>query len=367
MNLTFLMPLSAAIVLFILSILILRAFLKTRLITLVYLFILPLSFGIWMMGRTFLAASPPPPSPAVDLFQINRLCYIIVPIFLAMFVDLTAKGNYSWKSIIASFYAGALVIGALFIDKYEVGYILHSGWVQTRLYQPIFYMFLYAFYLLLAIPILEKHLLVAYFKNKGENKELLKKINIVFLISIFGVFIFNGLRTMRMIDYPFINSLDTLFFGIGFGYLSWQYLKRPYLFHLDLIDVQLYGLYAFDNNGPLLYSYAFQPKGVKEEDKELVASALAGIDGLFKEILSGDQPLTEVRQKSNLIILERGKGITCGLVTNMSTLMTRNWLYQFRIDFEKEFSESLKKYFEFKIVEFENKPDKLIKRIFFYQ
>ncbi|MFX0134785.1 MAG: hypothetical protein ACFFDN_14180 [Candidatus Hodarchaeota archaeon] len=363
MDLTFLMPLSASVVLFILSILILRALIKTRLITLLYLFIIPFNFGIWMFNRTILAASP----YYIDLFRINHLCYIIIPIFLSMFVDFTSTGNFSWKSIVASFYAGALAIGALFIDKYEVKYVPSSGWVQFTLHTPIYYVFLYSFYLIFAIPVFEKHLLTAYFKNRGENKELLKKINIVFLISIFGVFIFNGLRTMRMIDYPFINSLDTLFFGIGFGYLSWQYLKRPYLFHLDLIDVQLYGLYVFDNNGPLLYSYAFQPKGVKEDDKELVASALAGIDGLFKEILSSDQPLTEVRQKSTLIILEKGTGITFGLVTNMSTLMTRNWLYQFRIDFEKEFSESVKKYFEFKIVEFENRPDKLIKRIFFYQ
>ncbi|MFX1452193.1 MAG: hypothetical protein ACFFCM_15255 [Promethearchaeota archaeon] len=364
MNLNFLLPLFAAVVLFTLSVLIFRAFLKTRLVTFFYLFIIPFNFGIWMMNRTILAAAPP--TNYIDLFQINHICYIIVPIFLSMFVDLTSTGNYTWKSIISSFYAGALIIGALFVDDYRVGYIPNSGWVQVTLNTPLYYVFLYSFYLVFAIPVFEKHLITAYIRNKGENKAFLKKINIIFLISIFGVFVFNGLRTMRMIDYPIINGLDTLFFGLGFGYLSWQYLKRPYLFHLDLIDVQLYGLYVFDNNGPLLYSYEFQPKGVSE-DKELVASALSGIDSLFKEILSSDQPLTEVKQKSNLIILERGEGITFGLVTNMSTLMTRNWIYQFRVEFEKEFKESLEKYFTYKVVEFENRPDIFVKRIFLYQ
>jgi hypothetical protein len=167
-----------------------------------------------------------------------------------------------------------------------------------------------------------------------------------------------------LIDYPYLNSVDTLFFTLGFGMISWHYLKRPYLFHLDLLDVQLYGLFVFDNHGPLLYSYEFQAASLKSADKDLFVGALAGFDTLFKEVLAGDQNLKEVRQESNIIILESGKGITFGLVTNRATLMSRNWLYQFRVAFEKNFKADLAQYFATQRLDFETKPDTLVRQIF---
>ncbi len=168
------------------------------------------------------------------------------------------------------------------------------------------------------------------------------------------------------IDYPYLNSVDTLFFTLGFGIISWHYLKRPHLFHLDLLDVQLFGLFVFDNNGPLLYSYEFQTAALKGADKDLFVGALAGIDSLFKEVLASDQHLKEVRQESNIILFESGKGITYGLMINRSTLMSRNWLYQFRVAFEKNFKAELEQYFRNQCLTFEKKPDILAKQIFLH-
>ncbi|HUY00462.1 MAG TPA: hypothetical protein VMV49_12960 [Candidatus Deferrimicrobium sp.] len=361
MNFTFIIPLSAAVVLFSLVVLIFRAFLKTRLSTLLFLAIIPLSFGVWMVDRTISAVSP----IYIDLFRISNLCYIIGPMFLLYFVDLISKGFFSWKSIVLTFYGGMLAVGALFVDAYSVSWNPNSGWVQTVWEEPIFYIFLYL-YILIIVLIFEGHLFTAYSKNKGDNKQFLKRINIVFLISIVGIFIFNAARSLRLIDYPYLNSIDTLFIALGFGTLSWWYLKRSYLFHLDLLDVQLIGLLVFDNNGPLLYSYEFQSEGIRS-NKDLFVGALAGIDSLFKEVLESEQPLKEVRQESKIIILESGKGITIGLVTNLSTIMTRNWVFQFRVAFEKEFKEDLENFFLTGLVGFENKPDPLVKRIFLYQ
>ncbi len=357
MNYTFIIPLSAAIVLFVLGGLILRAFYKTRLITLLYLVIIPFTFGIWMIDRTIAAFSP----TYVDLFRISNLCYILAPMFLLYFIDLTSKGNFSWKSIVFSFYGGGLVLSALFLDEYVVAYNPNSGWIQVTWEVPFFYIFMYL-YILLVVILFERHLFQAYSKNKGDNKQNLKQINIVFLVSIAGIFISSALRSLRMIDYPYLNSIDALFLALGFGTLSWWYLKKSYLFHLELVDIQLLALLVYDNNGPLLYSYEFQT-GIKS-DKDLFVGALAGIGSLFKEVLESQQNLKEVRQESNIILLEPGKGITIGLVTNLSTIMTRNWVFQFRVAFESQFTKQLETYFSIGMIDFDNKPDLLVKKIF---
>ena len=359
MNFTFLIPLSAAVVLFSIAILIIRALFKTRLITLLVLEMIPLGFGFWMVDRTISAVS----LVYIDFYRISNLCYILAPMFLIYFVDLIAKGTFTWKSIVFTFYSGSLTVAALFLDEYTVGYNPNSGWVQIAWDQPLFYVFLYIFILLVVLFFLH-HLFLAYSNNKGESKKLLKHIVLIFVISILGIFLFNSLRSLRLIDYPYLSSVDTLFFTLGFGFISWQYLKRPHLFHLELLDVQLYGLFVFDNNGPLLYSYEFQAASLKGTDKDLFVGALAGIDALFKEVLSSDQPLREVRQESNIILLESGKGITFGLVTNHSTLMSRNWLYQFRVAFERLFKAELAQYFSTKRLDFETKPDTLVRQIF---
>jgi len=359
MNLTFLIPLSAAVVLFSIAILILRASFKTRLVTLIILEIIPLSFGFWMVDRTISAVS----STYVDFYRISNLCYILAPMFLIYFVDLIAKGIFTWKSVIFTFYSGTLTVAALFIDEYMVGYNPNSGWVQVAWKQPLFYVFLYL-YILLIVLVFLRHLFLAYSNNKGETKRLMKQIVLIFTISIFGIFIFNSLRSLRLIDYPYLNSVDTLFFTLGFGFISWHYLKRPHLFHLDLLDVQLYGLFVFDNNGPLLYSYEFQTASMMGTDKDLFVGALAGFDTLFKEVLSSDQNLKEIRQESNIIMLESGKGVTFGLVTNHATLVSRNWLYQFRVSFEKDFKLELERYFTTHLLDFETKPDVLVRQIF---
>lgn len=360
MNLSFVIPLCAAIVLFILVGLILRAFLKTRLITLICLAVVPLGFGIWTVNRTIAALMP----FEVDLFQISNLSYIIAPMFLIYFIDLIARGTFSWKSSFFSFFGGGLAVGAIFVDKYDVEVVPGVGSVQKELYQPYFYMGLYL-YILLIIILFTRHLYLAYKKNKGESKRKLKQITLIFLISILGIFAFNALRTIRLIDYPYICNVDVLFLVFGFGTLSWWYLKQSYLFHLDLLDVQLIGIVVFDNDGPLLYSYEFQ-SGIKS-DKDLFVGALSGIDALFKEVLASGEALKEVRQESNIILLESGNGITLGLLTNISTIMTRNWLYQFRVGFEKEFNKELESYFKTGLVAFEDKPDVLVKKIFLNQ
>jgi hypothetical protein len=361
LNLGFIIPLSAAIVLFALGILITREYTQTRLITLMYLAVIPLSFGIWMINRTIAAVSP----TYIDLFRISQSCVVVAPMFLLFFLDLITKEHFTWRSTVFSFYGGALLIGVLFLDEYTVGYNPNSGWVQTALHQPILYIFLYLNTLLIVL-LFARHLFQSYSKNRGENKQVLKRIIIIFIVSILLTFFFNAVRTMRLLDYPYLNSIDSLTIALGFGTLSWWYLKRSYLFHLDLIDVQLLALLVFDNNGPLLYTYEFQSEGIKS-DRDLFVGALAGIDSLFKEVLESEQALKEVRQESNIILLESGTGITIGLVTNLSTLMTRNWVYQFRVAFEREFKGDLEEYFATGLVGFEAKPDRLVKSIFFYQ
>ncbi|MFB0562082.1 MAG: hypothetical protein ACETWM_12835 [Candidatus Lokiarchaeia archaeon] len=360
-NFTFLIPLIAATVLLSLAILIFKNLIKTRLITLLILEAIPLGFGIWMLDRTINAAS----MHYVDLFRLSNLCYILGPMFLVFFVDLISRGDYTWKSIAFAFFGGAISVGALFLDQYIVGYNLNSGWIQIFWLQPLIYVFVYSYIFLIAVIIFGGHLVKAYRKNRGKDKQTLKRIIIIYFVSIAGIFVFNSLRSLRLIDYPYINSLDAIFIALGFGYLSWQYLKQPHLFHLDLLDVQLYGLFVYDNDGPLLYSYEFQVKGFKNKE-EMITAALAGVDSLFKEILQSDQPLKEVKQESNVVLFERGKTITVGLVCNLSTLMTRNWLYQFRAEFEKEFKKELEEYTKSKFVGFGDKPDKLAKKIFLH-
>jgi hypothetical protein len=99
----------------------------------------------------------------------------------------------------------------------------------------------------------------------------------------------------------------------------------------------------------------------------MITAALSGIDALIKDILSSDEVLKEIRQESNILLLERGDRITLGLVCNLSTLMTRNWLLQFRLEFERTFTEELAQYFQTHQIRFDDKPDALVRRIFLHQ
>ncbi|MFX0071041.1 MAG: hypothetical protein ACFFAO_08120 [Candidatus Hermodarchaeota archaeon] len=357
----FIFPLIAAIILFSFSILIIRAYIKTRLITLIFLEVLPLSFAFWMINRTISALSP----IYIDLFRISNVLYIIGPLSLVIFVDLISNGKISWKSIIFSFYAGALTIGAIFVDNYVVGYIPNSGYVQIEHKTPTFYIFLYSYNFIVFILVFGQYLIRTYKENKGKNKKLLRQIVIIYLFSVIGTIIFSILRIMRLIDYLYISSMDALFLAIGFGYLSWTYLKNPHIFHLDILDVQLYGLFVYDqNSGIMVYSYEFQSM---LEQKELITTAFTGMDSLLKEILASDQPLKEVKHGSNIILFEGGKEINIGLVLNLSTIITRNSLYQFRVEFEKKFSEELELFFSTGEIAFKEKPNGLVEKIFYYE
>ena len=361
MNYTFLLPLAAAIVLFTLVVLVLHRFVKIRLLTLPILAVVPLGFAIWMMNRTLAASLLTP----VDLFRINNLCYIIGVLFLVFFVDLTSKGSLDWKSIIFAFWAGGLTVGALFLDVYTVHFDSSVGWVQLW-EQPYFYIFLYLYEFVIAIFVFGVHITRAYQNNKGHNKKLLKRVVVIFFLSILGVFIFTALRQLRLLDYPYINSFDALFFVLGFGYIAWQYLRLPHLFHLDVLDIQLFGLFVYDNDGPLLYSYQFQPTADFKDREDMITAALSGIDTLIKDILSSDEVLQEIRQESNVLLLERGYRITLGLVCNLSTLITRNWLLQFRLEFEKIYADELAKYFATHEISFAANPDALVRKIFLH-
>ncbi len=362
MNYSFLLPLCAAIVLFILVVLVLHRLVRIRLVTLLVLSVVPLGFAIWMTNRALAALLLTP----VDLFRINNLCYIIGILFLVFFVDITSKGSLSWRSIVFAFWAGSLTIGALYLDVYTIQYNPSVGWVQLW-EQPIFYIFLYLYEFLIAIFVFGVHITRAYRRNKGYNKQLLKRVVLIFFISILGVFIFTALRQLRFLDYPYLNSLDALFFVLGFGYIAWQYVRLPHLFHLDVLDIQLFGLFVYDNDGPLLYSYQFQPTSDFKSREDMITAALSGIDTLIKDILSSDEVLQEIRQESNILLLERGDRITLGLVSNLSTLITRNWLLQFRMAFEKTYTKELARYFTTHQIQFDTSPDILVRKIFLHE
>jgi hypothetical protein len=360
-NCSFLLPLLAAVVLYFLVGLVLHRLVKIRLITLLVLAFVPLGYAVWMTNRVLAASMVTP----VDLFRINNLCYTIGTLFLVFFVDLTSKGNLSWKSIVFAFWAGGLTVGALFLDVYTIAWDPCVGWIQLW-QQPFFYIFLYLYVFIIAIFVFGWHITRAYQNNKGTNKKLLKRVVIIFYLSILGVFVFTALRQVRLLDYPYVNSLDALFFTLGFGYIAWKYIQLPHLFHLDVLDIQLFGLFVYDNDGPLLYSYQFQPTTDFKDREDMITAALSGIDTLIKDILSSDEVLQEIRQESNVLLLERGDRITLGLVCNLSTLITRNWLLQFRLEFEKIYTEELAKYFATHEIRFAANPDALVRKIFYY-
>ncbi len=361
MNFTFIIPLIALIILFALLIILIRYLIKIRLITLFFMSVFPLTLGIWMINRVITALS----IDYIDPFRISNICYTIGPLFLVLFLDLISKGRFTWKSICFSFYAGGLIISALFLDDYRVGYNHDSGLVIVN-YTTSFYIFIHLYILIIVLILFGYYLYSAYLRNSGKEKKILKRISIVYFVSVLGTFIFSILRSFRLIDYPYINSIDALFLAIGFGYMAWNYLKTPYLFHLDMVDINLMALFVYDNNsGILLYSYEFKAK--KFECKELISGFFKGIDSLFKEILASDQPLKEVRHGSNIVLFNQGSYVSIGLLTNHSTIVTNNWLYNFRVEFEKEFRRELDYYFETQALDFEDKPDSLVKKIFLHE
>jgi hypothetical protein len=359
MHFTFIIPLTAAIILFGFSALIFKYFLKTRLFTLLLILVLPLVFGIWMINRTILAISP----TYIDVHRLSNVLYIIGPMFLVIFIDIIDDGKISWTSLVFTFYGGCLLIGALFIDQYTVGYNEISGWIQVEYSYPIFYVFLYLYNFIVFFIITGRYLFIIYNENKGTDKIILRNFFIVYIVSIFGTFLFNSLRMMRLLDYQYLNSLDALFIVIGFGYISWQYVKHPHVFHLDLLELHMLGLFVYDSNtGIMLYNYEFQ----QFERRDLITTAFSGMSSLLGEILESDQRLREVRHGDNIVLFDSSKRITVGLVINLSTIITRNWLFQFRNQFEKCYAKELDEYFVSSEVAFGERPNALVKKIFRY-
>jgi hypothetical protein len=301
-----------------------------------------------------------------DPFRVNHTTYITGAMFLVFFTDIVSNGKFSARSLLFSFYAGSLIMSALFIDKYVVGYIAPTGWVQISVEFPMYYILLFFFEFCVIFLIFGGHLIRAYLKNSGTEKKKLRNILILFFLTSTSGFFFTALRTARLLDYFFVNSLDALFMALGFGFIAYQYLKYPHLFHLDILDVELFGIVVYDKtSGILLYSYEF--KSYEFKGKELISGFFSGINTLFKEILESDQVLKEVRHGSNIILFEEGNVITVGLITNLSTLMTSNWLFQFRVQFEKQFEEDLITFHKTQALMFENKPDLLVKKIFLFE
>jgi len=359
MHFAFIIPLTAAIILFGFSSLIFKYFLKTRLITLLLILVLPLVFGIWMINRTILAICP----IYIDMHRLSNILYIIGPMFLVIFIDLIEDGKISWTSLFFSFYGGCLLIGAIFIDRYTVGYNEISGWVQVDFETPIFYIFLYSYIFIIFFIITGRYLFIIYRENKGGNKIMLRNFFIVYIVSISGTFVFSALRIVRLLDYPYLNSFDALFIVIGFGYISWAYIRHPEIFHLDLLDLHISGLFVYDSTtGIMLYNYEFH----QFERRDLITTAFSGMSSLLKEILESDQPLKELRQGDNIVLFDSSKRITVGLVINLSTIITKNWLYQFRSRFEKCYKKELDEYFISSEITFGEKPNGLVKQIFRY-
>jgi hypothetical protein len=133
-----------------------------------------------------------------------------------------------------------------------------------------------------------------------------------------------------------------------------------------MVDIKLFGLYVYDKeSGVLLYYYEFEH--VKFEKQQLIGGFLKSVDHIFKEILSSDQPLKQVIHGTNYILFNEGINITAGLFTNLSTVLTNNWLYRFRVDFERNFEDIIGDYKETNSCNFGDKPVDLVKSIFYIE
>ena len=338
MNIVFILPLTAAIVLFSLVIVTLRGFLKTRLITIGIFVIFPILFGVALVNQSIFLIT----TDYIDLYLLTNLCYILGSIMF--------------------FYAGGLTISQLFLDEYTPIYTDALGWTVIP-NNILHYLFFILFVFLAVFVFLGVYLFRLYKSNVGKKKTIFRRILITFLITGAGVGIFTVARSLQITQNAVISNLDSVCVMIGFGYLIRSYLKNTAMFHLDMVNLKLYGLFVFDkSSGILLYHYEFETDKIK--GKELFGGLFKGIDSFFKEILKSDQQLKEVIHGSNYVLFNQGKDITVGLFANISTLLVSNWLYRFRSEFERIYSKDISQFLKDSNVEFEDKPDELVKRIF---
>jgi hypothetical protein len=358
MELTFLLPLIAAIVLFGLVIMTIRYYITTKLMTFLFFLAFSLMFGVIMILRIITILS----TEDLHLYPASNLLYINGIWLLVIFIDLIAEGKSSSKTIFASYFAGALSISQLFIDKFNTQYVEGTGWVSV----PQNLIHFGGFVVFAAISIflfMGRYLFSLYNKSKGAHRKILGQIMIVFLITGGGVGIFTVSRSFLITTNGFINNMDAICIMLGFGYLQYMYLRHPTIFHIDMVDVELYGLFVYDRNtGNLLYSYIFDQ--TRFGGKEIIGSVLKGIDLVFKEILASDQQLKQIEHGSNFILFSEGNDLIFGLFTNVSSILTNNWLYRFRLDFEKEFAKDIEEYKRCNSICYDNQPDRIVRKIF---
>jgi hypothetical protein len=360
MELTFLLPLFAAIILSGLILMAIKFYARTKLFTLLFFALFSSLFVAVMIIRVITTLSV----QEIDLYWLSNLFYINGIWLLSIFVDIMTDGKLTFKAIIFSFFAGCLNISQIFLDEYTLEYVPSSGWLgkaQNFVHFGGFVVFAASIIFLS----LGNYLIHGIKHSKGEGKKVLIQILIIFLVTGGGVGIFTILRSFVLSDNGILNNLDTICIMIGFGYLQYKYIKHPTILHIDMIDVQLFGLCAYEKeSGNLLYEHIFDDE--KYGVRNLIGSALKGVDVLFKEILSSDMTLKQVEHGSNFVLFSEGKYIVAGLIVNVSTIVTNNWVYQFRVEFEKRLEEEIQTYLKEHVIDFDKKAEKIVKDIFSY-
>ena len=300
-----------------------------------------------------------------NVYRYSNLCYINGILLLALFVDMIRFGKLGWRSIFASFGASLLNTSQLFLDRFETVYLEGTGWVDTPKNIIHFGGFV-LFAVVIIFLFLGYYLLSLYKKNSGENKKFIQQIIFVFLVTGGGVGIFTVTRALLMFRSGFINNLDAVCIVARFGYLQYKYVQNPTFFHIDMIDVKLSALFVVDkHSGNVLYSYVSNKERFASRD--LIGGVLKGLDLILKEILESDQPLKQVVHGKEFIIFDEGKDIVCGLFVNVSSIVTINWVKQFRTDFERKFAKDIELYKKNCVVNFCEEQDKLVREIFLYE
>ncbi len=361
MNWAFLLPSIAAIFLMGLVIMTLKFYKTTHLITLLYFACFSVLFIIVMVLRIIETVSIENP----NLYRYSNLCYINGIWLLALFVDMIRFGKLGWRSILASFSAGLLNTSQMFLDRFETVYLEGTGWVDT----PRDYIHFGGFVIFAATIIfvfLGNYLISLYRKATGINKKFIQQLLIVFLITGGGVGFFTVARALLLSRSGIINNLDAICIVAGFGYLQYKYIQNPTFFHIDMIDLKLSALFVIDkNSGNVLYSYIFNTE--RFASKDLIGGVLKGLDLILKEILESDQPLKQVVHGKEFIIFDEGKDVVVGLFVNVSSIVTINWVKQFRTAFEKKFEKDIQRYKENCVVNACEDKDMLVRQIFLYE
>jgi hypothetical protein len=288
---------------------------------------------------------------SVFLAQIHTILVFPATLFLVFSVDYTSKETISLLKISITISLGALVLFFAFLPgSVTLNLDRNYPFVNAELFD--------LFYILMIVNLLSLFVYWGVTTRKHTPNKLKYAGNLI----LFGIILLGPIDMVFFI----MSRVSIIFVILDYGsmttgilILTYIMIKEPKIFYV--LPFKAYHLQVnYTESGISLFNYKWT-EFKSESSDDLVAGLLNAIDKMSINVLERGG-VKEMRLEQGILIFQKGKYITTGLLTSKSSRVLRECLLKFTLEFEVVFKKGLEKP-PSKLNQFES-ADELIKNNF---